>query len=95
VSVGVWAWIGEDDRIFLEYSTNTEGIFEKIFLEIWHRIYHDVEKYSTTCTWMNNNYGWNIIVDEKRWMKHNHGWKRWINNINGWKLKWMNKIKWM
>jgi hypothetical protein len=32
-------------------------------------IYHDVEEYFATCTWMNDNYGWNIIMDVKiKWM---------------------------
>jgi hypothetical protein len=59
----------------------------RIFFDTWHIIYHDVEEYYPTCTWMNDNYGWNIIMDEK------------IKGMTFWfmdeKLKWMSKIKWM
>jgi len=40
-------------KFFWEYFVDVEGILEE-YSFTWHRTYHDVEEYSTMCTWMNN-----------------------------------------
>jgi hypothetical protein len=62
VSMGAWMWIGEHEQVnktksFLEYFVNIKGISKEYSLT-WHIIYHDIEEYFATCTWMNDNYGW-------------------------------------
>jgi hypothetical protein len=57
-----WVWEHEHDRIFLEYFVDVKRILLKYSLTHGKNI-HDVEEYFTTCTWMNDNYGWNIIMD--------------------------------
>jgi hypothetical protein len=56
MNVNRWAW-SEQDQSFLEYFVNIQRISKEYSLT-WHIIYHDVEEYFTTCTWMNDNYGW-------------------------------------
>jgi hypothetical protein len=75
VSMGAWMWIGEHEQVnktksFLEYFVNIEGISKEYSLT-WHIIYHDIEEYFATCTWMNDNYGWKKLGE--KW--------------NGWKIK--------
>jgi hypothetical protein len=72
VSMGTWAWVGEHEQLnkikfFLEYFVDIKGILKGFFGHMAKKN-HDVEEYFTTCTWMNDIYGWNIIMDER------YGW---------------------
>jgi hypothetical protein len=70
VNVGAWVWPSEHEQVsktksFLEYSIDIEGILEEYSLT--HGIYHDVEEYFATCTWMNDNNGWKNIININGW----------------------------
>jgi hypothetical protein len=41
----------------LNFFADVEGILEEYSLTHGINIYHDVEEYFATCTWMNDNYG--------------------------------------
>jgi hypothetical protein len=46
-----------------------------------------MEECFATCTWMNDNYEWNIIMDDKNKMDEKQKWKnkiKWMKSLNGW-----------
>jgi hypothetical protein len=76
VSMGAWMWIGEHEQVnktesFLEYFVNIEGISKEYSLT-WHIIYHDIEEYFATCTWMKKINWVKREMDEKL---------KWVNTI--------------